>query len=162
MLTALSWGLGAVTILFAMGVVAFESAKRSTTCLLLTAAGAAVLVTANGAVETGAALFWLASSSSMLLLVTALLLNLTNDDIGRRRLSIRRTVACLVVAYFAAATAGMFFGPEAPRFALAEGAKSRSSIGDALFGGGTLPLLLLALSLLALIPAALLLARKQA
>lgn len=160
MLSAFTWGLAAVTVLFALGVVAFESAKRQATCLLLTCGGGGVLVLSQGAPETGAALFWLGSSSAMLIFLCGLLLNQSAEDIGRRRLSVRRTVACLLVAYFGAATAGMFFAPNIP-----SGADVPAPVpllADALFGGGAINLVLIALSLLALVPAALLLVRKQA
>ena len=162
--TLLAWTLVAAIVLSAAGVVAFESPRRSATSLLSTGGFSGLLLLAEGVGQAGAAIFWLIATASMGLLLCSLLLNLRDDEHGKRRLSVRRTLASGVIAYFGAVMAGMILGsPDGQTSStVIDDPLFVTALAEALFRDGVVPLVLIALAFLALIPSGLLLARRQA
>jgi NADH:ubiquinone oxidoreductase subunit 6 (subunit J) len=93
-----------LAILSAAAVAGLVAPVRSALALLVCVVCCAGLAYAAGAAEVAGLLLWvLGAGGGLLLLTTILLLNLTSDEVGARRLSLRRTLALAALAWTGAA-----------------------------------------------------------
>ncbi len=153
--------LSLLTVLAALGVVTFERPVRAATSFVLATLGASALLHLTGAASVAGLLLWLlGAGTGLLLLTTMLLLNLSVEEAGRRRFSVTRTVALLVVAWLGAALVAVVTGVDRPPWS-APGASS-SSLGVAVFEQWGVALSLTFCALAASCVAALLLVRRRA
>lgn len=94
--------------LASLGVALFEQPVRAAGAFLLAVAAVAALVYAQGAPGVAGLLLWvMAAGVGMLLLTAILILNLTVDETGRRRFSVRRSLAVAVLVWLGAALFGV-------------------------------------------------------
>jgi NADH:ubiquinone oxidoreductase subunit 6 (subunit J) len=153
--------LVAIALLCAAGVVAFVAPVRSALSLLFCIVAVAGMAYAAGAPEVAGLVLWvLGAGAGLLLLTTILLLNLTPEEVGRRRLSVRRTAALGVLLWTAAGVVAMVLEETAGQSVgtrLSEGSAARA----ALEGQGVVVALAF-LAFLAAIVGALLVARRRA
>jgi len=153
--------LVAIALLCAGSVVAFVAPVRSAIGLLACIVAVAGMTYAAGAPEVAGLVLWvLGAGAGLLLLTTILLLNLTPDEVGVRRLSLRRIVSFAVAAWSAAAVFAIVL-EEAPTgthsVVLPEGSVARAALD-----GHGIVMALAFLALGAAMVGALLVARRRA
>lgn len=153
--------LSLLTLVAATGAVTFERPVRAAAAFLLAVLGTASLLHMIGAVELAGLLLWLLGAGvGLLLLTTILLLNLSEEEVGRRRLSVTRTVALLVVAWLAAALFAVIVDLPAVSWAMA--ASPAAPLGAVVFEEWGVALSLAFAALSTSCVAALLIVRRRA
>lgn len=154
-----------LVVLAALGAVTFERPARAAASFVMTTLAAAGLLHMSGAAEVAGVLLWLLGAGvGLLSLTTILLLNLSPEEAGRRRFSVTRAVALLVVAWLAAALFAVVSDAAASPWSLAgePAAVATGSLGVVLFERWGIALSLAFAALASSGVAALLLVRRRA
>jgi NADH:ubiquinone oxidoreductase subunit 6 (subunit J) len=147
-----------LTVLSAVAAVFFENPVRCGLALAVCLTSGAGAIWAAGAPLLAAILVWgIGVGAGTLLLTTILLLNLTVEEVGRRRLSARRTVVLLLGGYGGTALLALVGSEAGPVPSPRAGA-----LGSVLFDEHGVALALTFIALITAVAGALLLARRRA
>lgn len=150
-----------IALLSAAGVVALEAPVRSALALLLCVLAVGGLAWAGDAPEVAGLVLWvLGAGVGLLLLTTILLLNLTPDEVGGRRLSVRRSLSLVVLAWTGAGATAIVL--ESAPVRAAQAAIPRGTAARAALEDHGIVLALAFLSLVVAVVGALLVARRRA
>jgi NADH:ubiquinone oxidoreductase subunit 6 (subunit J) len=150
-----------IAALASLGVVLFEQPVRAAGSFVLAVVTVSALVYAEGAPEAAGLLLWiLGAGVGLLLLTTILLLGLTTEETGRRRFSVRRTLAVAALVWLGAALFGVL-SEALPGAALRAAPAVTVGLATALLESWSLPLSLAFLALAVGVVASLVIVRRR-